>query len=83
VIENWPAHGGVLRPNIKPAERPQWAEAMYLISHKTRRSYTLEAPSDFPLAVRVQALTVAVRTVLQCMQKAAPDEPAVTEPAQS
>jgi predicted deacylase len=82
VIENWPANGGVLRPNLKPAERPQWAEAIYLISRKTRQSYTLEAPSDFPLAVRVDALTVGVRTVLRYLQEAARDEPAVTEPAQ-
>jgi hypothetical protein len=65
VIEKWPASGGVIRPNVNPADRPQWAEAIYLITHKTRQSYTLEAPSDFPLPVRVAALAAAVRTVLR------------------
>jgi len=64
VIENWPAQNGVIRPQINPAERPQWPEALYLISHKTLQSYTMEAPSDFPLPVRVAALTAAVRAVL-------------------
>ena len=63
-IENWDASGGIIRPNVKPEERPQWAEALYLITHKTRQSYTMEAPSDFPLATRVAALVTAVRTVL-------------------
>src|SRR5581483_7877821 len=54
-IENWPASGGVIRPAVKPEERPQWAEALYLITNKTRLSYTMEAPSDFPLDVRVNA----------------------------
>jgi predicted deacylase len=67
VIEKWPASGGVLRPNISPAERPQWAEAMYLVSHKTRHSYTLEAPSDFPLPARVAALAAAVQTVVSLL----------------
>jgi hypothetical protein len=33
--------------------------------HKTRHAYTLEAPSDFPLAVRVRALERAVRQVMK------------------
>jgi hypothetical protein len=56
VIEDWPAQNGVIRPNLNPAERPQWPEAIYLITHKTRQSYTMEAPSDFPLPARVAAL---------------------------
>jgi protein MpaA len=64
VIEDWPAQNGIIRPNINPAERPRWPEAMYLITHKTCQSYTLEAPSDFPMPVRVAALTAAVRAVL-------------------
>ena len=64
MIENWPAQNGVIRPNVNPAERPQWPEAVYLIMHKTRQSYTMEAPSDFPLPARVAALTAAVRAVL-------------------
>jgi hypothetical protein len=64
VIEDRPAKGGILRPNIDPRSRPDWPEALYLISHKTRRSYTVEAPSDFPLAVRINALMAAVKAAV-------------------
>lgn len=64
LIENWAAQNGLIRPNLNPADRPQWPEAVYLITQNTRQSYTLEAPSDFPLPVRVAALTAAVRAVL-------------------
>jgi protein MpaA len=64
VIEDRPAQGGIIRPDIDPAKRPQWAEAFYLVMNKTRHSYTLEAPSDFPLPTRVAALATAVRVVL-------------------
>jgi len=63
-IEGRPAKGGIIRPNLDPNTRPQWAEAFYLITHKTRLSYTLEAPSDFPLPTRVNALVAAVRAAL-------------------
>lgn len=56
---------GIIRPDIDPATRPVWAEAFYLIQHKTRRSYTLEAPSDWPLAVRVEVLVRAVKAALE------------------
>jgi predicted deacylase len=65
VIEERPAQGGIIRPEIDPAKRPQWAEAFYLVMNKTRHSYTLEAPSDFPLAPRVAALATAVRVALK------------------
>jgi hypothetical protein len=45
--------------------RPQWPEAFWLLTHKTRHSYTLEAPSDFPLETRVNALVTAVRVILE------------------
>ena len=64
VIEDRPALGGVIRPDLDPAKRPQWPEALYLLMHKTRRSYTLEAPSDYLLETRVAALVVASRVVL-------------------
>ena len=67
IIETWPASGGVIRPSVNPNERPQWPEAFYLIRNKTRLSYTLEAPSDYPLAVRVTALVTAVRAVLESL----------------
>jgi predicted deacylase len=64
-IEGRPAHGGLINPNPDPNSRPQWPEAFYLFQHLTRLSYTLEAPSDFPLAVRVEALVTAVRAALE------------------
>ena len=65
VIEDRPARNGVIRPDIDPRTRPQWPEAFYLLMNKTRLSYTLEAPSDFPLAARVGALVTAVQTALR------------------
>jgi murein peptide amidase A len=64
IIEDRPARDGIIRPNLDPATRPQWAEAFYLIVNKTRLSYTLEAPSDFPLATRVNALVAGVNAAL-------------------
>jgi len=69
LIEDRPAEKGIIRPNIDPASRPQWPEALYLVSNKTRMSYTLEAPSDFPLATRVAAHVAAVRTVLDLIKE--------------
>lgn len=62
MIEGRPAVNGVIRPNLDPRTRPQWPEAFYLVTHKTGLSCTLEAPSDFPLAARVEALVVAARS---------------------
>jgi hypothetical protein len=64
MIEGRAASGGIVRPNVDPRSRPDWPEAFYLITHKTRQSYTVEAPSDFPLPVRVNALVTAVNTVV-------------------
>jgi hypothetical protein len=63
-IEGRAAHGGIIRPILNPLERPDWPEAFYLISHKARQGYTLEAPSDFPLPVRVNALVAAVNAAM-------------------
>ncbi|MFO1459697.1 MAG: M14 family metallocarboxypeptidase [Verrucomicrobiota bacterium] len=52
---------GIIRPVLTPEERPEWPEALWLITHRTPLSYTLEAPSDWPLGTRVLALTNAVR----------------------
>jgi protein MpaA len=65
IIEDREAKGGIIRPLIDPRGRPQWPEAFWLISNKSRLSYTLEAPSDFPLVTRVDALVAAVRAVLK------------------
>jgi hypothetical protein len=66
-IEGRPAQGGIIRPIISPHERLDWPEALYHISHKSRQGYTLEAPSDFPLAVRVDALVAAVNAAVDGM----------------
>ncbi len=64
-IEKWPAQGGVIRPAVIPAERPQWPESLYLVGNgKTRLSFTMEAPSDFALDLRVNALVTAVGAAL-------------------
>ena len=64
-IEGRPAQGGIINPSIDPNNaRPEWPEAFYLLQNKTRLSYTLESPSDFPLATRVAALVAATRVVL-------------------
>jgi protein MpaA len=59
-IEGRPAHNGIIRPSVDPSSRPQWR-------HKTNLSYTLEAPSDFPLAVRVAALVAGVQAALEAL----------------
>jgi protein MpaA len=68
MIEGRPARDGVIRPSVDPRARPQWPEAFFLLTHKTRLSYTLEAPSDFPLSARVAALVVGVNTALGLAQ---------------
>jgi len=63
-----PNHGPSL---ANPMDRPQWPEALYLASQgKTPMSYTFEAPSDFPLPVRVAALAAAVRAALRLLRAA-------------
>jgi murein peptide amidase A len=63
-IDGWPAMGGIIRPQIEPADRPEWPEAIHLVVNRTRHSYTLEAPSDFELSLRVKALVLAVQALL-------------------
>lgn len=67
IIEDRPAKDGIIRPNLDPRTRPQWAEALYLIMHKSRQGYTLEAPSDFPLPTRVSALVAGVDAALNLL----------------
>lgn len=64
LIEGRPAQGGIIRPKVDPRSRPDWPEAFFLVTHKTRLSCTLEAPSDYPLQVRVAALTTGVNVAL-------------------
>jgi len=65
LIDGRPSDGsGVIRPATDPLARPDWPEAFWLLQNRCRQSLTLEAPSDFPLAIRVAALCTAVRCVL-------------------
>jgi predicted deacylase len=82
VIDERAAHRGIIRPQFDPAQRPQWPEAFYLITQKTRHSYTLEAPSDFALSVRVTALVTAVRAVLEALPPDGPDPRAGSPPSE-
>jgi hypothetical protein len=75
VIEGRPAQNGIIRPNLDPRTRPQWPEAFFLITHKTQLSYTLEAPSDFPLSARVAALVAAVNAATRELQSLRAPQP--------
>jgi hypothetical protein len=65
--DGWPAENGVVRPKGDPARRPEWPEALYLFREKANLCYTFEAPSDYPMDVRVTALVSAVTAVLSDM----------------
>jgi hypothetical protein len=65
VIEGRPAQKGLIRPDADPRSRPDWPEAFYLVTHKTRLSYTFETPSDFALDVRVAAQVRGVNAALR------------------
>ncbi|HSU53242.1 MAG TPA: M14 family metallocarboxypeptidase, partial [Candidatus Dormibacteraeota bacterium] len=65
VIEGRAARNGIIRPSLDPRSRPQWPESFYLLTNKTRLSYTLEGPSDFPLEARVSALVAAVKAAVK------------------
>jgi len=66
IIEGREAKDGIIRPNLDPRTRPLWPESFWLLQHKTRLSYTLEAPSDFSLQTRVNGLVAAVHAALAC-----------------
>ena len=63
LVDDWECRAGIIRPQVDPRDRPQWAEAIYLSVTKTARSYTLETPSDFPLDLRVRAHVHALSTL--------------------
>ena len=65
IVDGWAIKAGIIRPNIHPKDRPQWAESLYLIVNNTLRSYTLETPSDFPLALRVETHVRAARRAIE------------------
>jgi protein MpaA len=60
----WDCVDGVIRPNLKPEDRPLWAEAVFLFVNKARHTLTLEAPSDFPLVFRAEAHLRALTAAL-------------------
>ena len=64
-IEGFPAADGIIHPNVKPESRTDWPEAFFMVQEKTKISFTLEAPSDFPLLVRTQSLVTAVTSLLR------------------
>ena len=64
-IDDRPAKGGILKPIVSPDARPLWPEAFYIVLKKTGLSYTVEAPSDFPMPTRVNALCTAVQTLIE------------------
>ena len=66
---------GVIHPPTDPASRPDWPEAFWLFQYRSRRNFTVEAPSDFPLEVRVQALVRAVHTAFRGAQRASTQAP--------
>lgn len=61
---------GIIRPPLSPETRPEWPEALWLILNRTSLSYTLEAPSDWPLEIRVAALTRAVGAAVRSFVRA-------------
>ncbi len=63
-IEGREAVKGMIRFVGSMPERAEWPEAFYLAHHNVRHNYTLEAPSDFAMSVRVRALVTAVRAAL-------------------
>jgi len=73
-IEGRPAKDGIIRPAVDPRDRPQWPESFYLLTYKTRLSYTLEAPSDFALPARVASLVIGVNTALDLLRQSRPPQ---------
>jgi hypothetical protein len=72
VIEGMDAHNGLITRAVADlADRPQYAEAMWLALQHTPHNLTLEAPSAQPLATRVAAHLAATRTALATWEKCA------------
>lgn len=68
-IHNMPADNGVVRSYGNPYAQFEWSEAVFLATHKTKLSYTLQAPSQLPLACRAAALAAAVQAVLDWVKE--------------
>jgi murein peptide amidase A len=73
-IEEVKAVGGVIQRSdlilkLGPiADRPEWAEAIYLSVHHSKVSITTETPKPFPLENRVKAQIAAIQTVMEALQ---------------
>jgi protein MpaA len=73
-IEEAAAFGGVISrrdliAKLGPIEdRPEWAEAIYLLVHHTEAAYTTETPKPFPIEARVKAQIAAVETVINAFK---------------
>ena len=66
MIDGMPARDGIMQVPENPQESmSDWPEAFYLLEEKTSACFTFEAPSDFPLLLRVSALVRAVMTVAE------------------
>jgi hypothetical protein len=58
---------GIIRPIADPLQREQWPEAIYLVAHHTKLTYTLESPSALALPTRIAALHAAVEAAIMKM----------------
>jgi murein peptide amidase A len=73
-IEEATALGGVISrrdliARLGPIEdRPEWAEAIYLMVNHTAVSYTTETPKPFPIEARVRAQIAAVETLMSAFK---------------
>jgi murein peptide amidase A len=65
LVDLWDCRGGIIRPQVQPKDRPDWAEAIYMIANNSLQNYTLETPSDFPLPLRVKAHVHVTRRALR------------------
>lgn len=61
---------GIIRPLSDPLLRDQWPEAIYLLQHHTKLTYTLESPSALPLPQRIAAQRAAVEVALASFAQA-------------
>lgn len=68
-IRGWPAENGAVCRQDEFTVCPQWSEGMYLAAKKAQLVYTLIAPSNNPLAMRVNALASGVRAVLDGLEE--------------
>lgn len=64
LVEGRECVGGIIRPDLHPAERELWPESIYLQVNHTRLSYTIESPSALPMETRLAALRTALRTAI-------------------